>query len=49
MIADANELATVNNNISGTDSDYIGINVVPFDGFTIYGSDILSIINYYIY
>jgi len=49
MIADANNIATVNNNISGVGSDYISINVVPFDGFTIYGSDIISIVNYYIH
>lgn len=36
-------------NISGTSDYFISINVVPFDGFTLYGDHIKSIIEYYIY
>lgn len=49
IVKDAINILTENHSIAGIISDFISINVVPFDGFTLSGENIIAIINNYIY
>lgn len=50
IVKDAINILTENHSIFGfIDDDFISINVVPFDGFTLSGENIIAIINNYIY